>query len=114
MDLSTQTVKEIDTMQRQTKQMPPPGEAALDADARAALLAEVDFKWLMTGHGWWIDAARFHCDPSYAADLLRLAMASPSFALRDCAAFLQAQTGVPAASAMLPAAGFPASGQGSL
>ncbi len=101
-------------MQRQTEQVPPPGEAEPDADARASLLAEVDFKWLMTGHGCWIDAARFHCDPSYAADLLRLAMASPSFALRDCAAFLQAQIGVPAASAMLPAAGFPASGHGSL
>ena len=54
-------------------------------DARAMLLAEVEFKWLMAGHGWWIDVARFERDPTYANELLQVAMASPSQALRDCA-----------------------------
>lgn len=59
------------------------------ADAREALLATVDFKWLMTGQGWWVDTARFHADPSYTRDMLRLAMSSSSFALRECAKWLQ-------------------------
>lgn len=67
--------------------------AAAGADERLVLLAEVDFKWLMAGQGWWVDTTRFHRDPAYATRFLRLAMASPSFALRECAALLQAQTG---------------------
>ena len=61
------------------------------ADSRVSMLAEVDFKWLMAGEGWWIDAPRFETDPSYAAGLIRLAMESSSFALRESAAALQAQ-----------------------
>ncbi len=60
------------------------------ADARDALLAMVDFKWLMTGQGWWVDTARFHADPAYASDLLELAMTSSSFALKECACRLRA------------------------
>ena len=60
-------------------------------DARISLLTDVDFKWLMAGQGWWIDTARMHNDACYAAGLLRLALESPSFALRECAAALQAQ-----------------------
>lgn len=63
------------------------------ADACLALLAEVDFKWLMAGHGQWIDLARLHDDASYAENLLGLALESPSFALRECAALLQAING---------------------
>ncbi|MEI8168257.1 MAG: hypothetical protein WCG50_01195 [Rhodoferax sp.] len=59
------------------------------ADACVALLAEVDFKWLMTGQGRWIDLARFHNDAAYSSELLEVALASQSFALRDCAALLQ-------------------------
>ena len=69
------------------------GPATPGADARISLLTDVDFKWLMAGQGWWIDTTRLHCDASYAAGLLRLALASPSFALRECAAALQAQIG---------------------
>lgn len=58
---------------------------------RAALLAEVDFKWLMAGHGWDIDVARLGADPAYAAKLLDWAMHSDSPALRDSAAKLLAQ-----------------------
>ena len=55
------------------------------------LLAEVDFKWLMTGYGWWIDTTRLHCDASYAARYLATALASRSSALRECAAWLVLQ-----------------------
>ena len=41
-----------------------------DANARGELLAEVDLKWLMAGHGQWIDPLRLHCDPLYAAEVL--------------------------------------------
>ena len=67
--------------------------AASSGDERVSLLTEIDFKWLMAGQGWWIDTTRFHRDPSYAARFLRLALASPSSALRECAALLQAQLG---------------------
>lgn len=52
------------------------------------LLAEVDFKWLMAGQGWWIDTTRFHSDASYAAWFIGSAMASQSPALRASAACL--------------------------
>ena len=58
-------------------------------DESMALLMWVDFKWLMAGQGWWVDTFKFHHDPLYADGFIRLAMASPSFALRDCAACLQ-------------------------
>jgi len=53
------------------------------------MLAEIDFKWLMTGQGQGIDIARFRCDAAYATECLSLALASESFALRECAALLQ-------------------------
>lgn len=71
-------------------------ETARRVDGSISLLTEVDFKWLMAGLGWWIDTTRFHSDPAYAAGLLQLAMASPSFAVRGCAASLQAQMSRPA------------------
>ena len=79
------------TMQVHAEQAKRVDKAVRHADEQVLLLAEVDFKWLMAGLGWWIDTARFHRDPAYAAGLLGLAMASPSFTLRDCAASLQAQ-----------------------
>ncbi|MDB5743805.1 MAG: hypothetical protein JWR68_2120 [Polaromonas sp.] len=63
-------------------------QATNGSDRPVPLLAEVDFKWLMAGQGWWIDPARFHQDPAYAGHFLKLALASPSRALRDCAASL--------------------------
>ena len=82
-------------MQGQAERVSRVDGAAPNADERGLLLAEVDFKWLMAGLGWWIDTTRFHSDPSYAAGYLRLAMASQTFALRECAASLQAQIGGP-------------------
>ena len=67
-------------------------QRAISADARALLLTEVDFKWLMAGQGWWVNAQRFHADPRYAADLLRLGLISPCATLRACALTLQGHT----------------------
>lgn len=88
---SRQNGSEVITMQGQTGQVPAVAEAATSVDARISLLAEVDFKWLMAGQGCWIDTNRFHSDPAYVAGLIRVALASQSFALRECAASLQAQ-----------------------
>lgn len=63
----------------------------LNFDIPESLLAEVDFKWLMAGHGWQIDTARLGSDPEYAARVLQWALDSDSPALRDCATALQAQ-----------------------
>ena len=60
-------------------------------DMTSAVLAEVDFKWLMAGHGWDVDMARLGVDPPYAARLLNWAMTSDSPALRESAAKLLAQ-----------------------
>ncbi|MDB5930506.1 MAG: hypothetical protein JWR60_2213 [Polaromonas sp.] len=75
-------------MHHHEKQVTPAHQAMHESGRPVLLLAEVDFKWLMAGQGWWIDPARFHQDPSYAGHFLELAMASPSRALRDCAASL--------------------------
>ena len=80
-------------MQSRKQCVPRTHEAARSCNEDVSLLAEVDFKWLMAGQGWRINPGRFHSDPSYAFRFLRLAMASPSLALRDCAAALQAQMG---------------------
>lgn len=55
------------------------------ADPRVLLLTEVDFKWLMAGQGCWVNTHRFHVDPAYAAELLRVAASSPCAAVRECA-----------------------------
>ncbi|MEY4884684.1 MAG: hypothetical protein RIS34_2538 [Pseudomonadota bacterium] len=65
---------------------------AASATERAALLVEVDFKWLMAGQGWWVDTTRFHTDPVYAARFLGSALASQCAALRNCAACLKSLT----------------------
>lgn len=62
----------------------------LGADPRVLLLTEVDFKWLMAGQGCWVNTRRFHADPAYAAELLRVAATSPCAALRECALCLRA------------------------
>lgn len=79
-----------------TLSIPPPSLAPVApavADHRVALLAEVDFKWLMAGQGWWIDTERLHTDPSYCASVIGLALASPCGALRECAALVQTLAG---------------------
>ena len=75
-------------MQTHTPQSP-----ALTAttDERVLLLEEVDFKWLMAGQGWWIDTARLHNDPAYAARWLELVESTGLPALKNCATQLRAQ-----------------------
>ena len=98
MAVSTTSVAEGDIMQEQTVRPPMPGESPPAEVERASLLAEVDFKWLMSGQGWWVDTNRFHKEPAYAAALLKLALASQSFALRECAALLGTLRFVPQTS----------------
>jgi hypothetical protein len=59
-------------------------------DPQSSMLLEVDFKWLMAGHGWWVDTTRLHKDPAYAAACLASARRLPSATVRQCAARLQA------------------------
>jgi len=66
-------------------------EAVVMPSECITLMQDVDFKWLMAGHGWWIDTDRFHRDSSYAAQLFKLAQESGTPALRDSAALLQPQ-----------------------
>lgn len=66
-----------------------PIQASVMTSERHSFLQDVDFKWLMAGHGWWIDADRFHSDSSYAAHWLKLAEASDMPVLRESAAQLQ-------------------------
>ena len=53
------------------------------------LLAEVNFKRLMSMQGWWVDSSRVDSDLSYASELIRFATSSQSFALRECATLLR-------------------------
>jgi len=71
-------------------------EMASNARFDETLLTEVDFKWLMAGQGWWVDTARLDTDPFYAAELIRFATKSQSFALRECAQSLHARLNDPA------------------
>ena len=89
----TETVSEALALRPAAMQRPLASTAEESSDACACLLAKVDFKWLMAGQGWRVDLHRFQSDPSYAADLLRFALASPSFALRGSAASIQNQIG---------------------
>ena len=57
-----------------------------DGSVGVDLLTEVDFKWLMAGQGWHVDAARFQSDAAYAEKMLQLAIESSCAALSDCAA----------------------------
>lgn len=83
------SLHEVIHMQSQTEHPAQAATSALQADERVLMLEEVNFKWLLAGMGLWIDMARFHNDPSYAARFLALAEASDSLALHKCAAALQ-------------------------
>ena len=53
------------------------------------MLTEVDFKWLMTGQGCWIDTSKLHTDPQYAHACIQSALQSNCVPLRCCAVDLQ-------------------------
>lgn len=68
-----------------------PMDVNLDCESEEdrLLLAEVDFKWLMSGQGWRIDMQRFHNDSVYADTMLLEAQRSSCPVLRGCAAALR-------------------------
>jgi len=61
--------------------MNPLQERSPDPD-RDALVDLVDFKWLMAGHGWWVDLSRLRRDAAYAGECVRHGLASGSGLLR--------------------------------
>ena len=62
--------------------------ARLNFDIPDAVLAEVDFKWLMSGQGHRVDPRRFYVDQAYTMCQLQSGLRSESAALRECAASL--------------------------
>lgn len=48
------------------------------------LLKLVDFKWLMSGIGWWVNLSRLQSDRDYVDECLRRALGSDSTLLREC------------------------------
>lgn len=65
-----------------TRQIPPP--IAVGAE----LMDFVDFKWLMSGEGHWIDLDRLRDDRAYGCGCLALARDSASATLRAAGARL--------------------------
>ncbi len=49
-----------------------------DLDRDDAFLAMVDFKWLMAGHGWWVDLSRMKRDGRYAVECARRGLSCES------------------------------------
>jgi hypothetical protein len=76
-------------MQNQTEQSTLVKKEVTMLDERAVLLEEVNFKWLMAGLGWWVNMSLFNSDTAYASRYLKLAKASESIELRNCAAILE-------------------------
>lgn len=69
----------------------PPTPDASTWDIGDSVLCETDLKWLLTGMGWWIDAARLRTDPTYAQTVVHQAMQHGSDTVRQSAALLQMQ-----------------------
>lgn len=74
--------------------IPPPVTGGTDAAARSArddMLLLVDFKWLMSGLGFWVDMGRWRTDPAYASDCVARGSNSRYVPLQRCAQQLQAR-----------------------
>lgn len=57
----------------------------------------IDFKWLMSSIGLRVHVERLQTDRAYAIELLSLAAAAPSQAVRDAAERLRTRMGLAAA-----------------
>lgn len=55
---------------------------------RDDLLLMVDFKWLMSGQGCWIDPQRWLADPQYTRHCVQHGCDSPHAPLQRCAQLL--------------------------
>ena len=66
-----------------------PHAAALSA--REDMLLLVDFKWLMSGLGFWVDRGRWRADPDYADACIARGCDSRHQPLQHCARQLQAR-----------------------
>ncbi len=75
-------------------QRPQPAGSNPDAAALAArddMLLLVDFKWLMSGLGFWVDMGRWRADPAYASACVARGSSSRYAPLQRCARQLQAR-----------------------
>jgi hypothetical protein len=61
------------------------------ASAREDMLLLVDFKWLMSGLGFWVDMGRWRADPDYADACIARGCDSRHQPLQQCARQLQAR-----------------------
>lgn len=59
--------------------------------ARDDMLLLVDFKWLMSGLGFWVDMGRWRADPAYASACVARGSSSRYAPLQRCARQLQAR-----------------------
>lgn len=62
--------------------------------ARDCLVAIIELKWLLTGHGIHVHVEQLQNDPEYARRLLDRAAATPNAALREAAARLHDRLGL--------------------
>ena len=62
--------------------------------ARNCLVAIIELKWLITGHGIPVHVEQLQNDPEYARRLLDRAAATPNAALREAAARLRVSLGL--------------------
>lgn len=73
---------------------PPPAAGGPDTTALSArddMLLLVDFKWLMSGLGFWVDMGRWRADPDYADACIARGCDSCYVPLQHCARQLQAR-----------------------
>jgi len=74
--------------------LPVPAGSGSDAPAMSArddMLLLVDFKWLMSGLGYWVDMGRWRADPAYARACIARGCNSRHLPLQHCARQLQAR-----------------------
>lgn len=67
------------------------GPEAAALSARDDMLLLVDFKWLMSGLGFWVDMGRWRADPAYAKACIARGCNSRHLPLQHCARQLQAR-----------------------
>lgn len=71
--------------------MTPPSSGSA---ARSTLVAIIEFKWLLAGHGIHMHVEQLQNDPEYARRLLDRAAAAPSAVLREAAGRLRRSLGL--------------------
>ena len=77
-----------------SRPLPVPAGGGPDTAATSArddMLLLVDFKWLMSGLGFWVDMGRWRADPAYARACIARGCNSRHLPVQRCARQLQAR-----------------------